>query len=182
MPSLEELRTARLVLTRMRGSDFDELHRMHQDMRVMATLGGSLMSEVQTRERMARTLAHWERHGFGWWVARDPATCAFVGRGGLRRGVYGGDREEVELAYGLVPEFWGRGLATELAAESVRVGFEVLGFEELICFTTPTNRGSRHVMEKVGFAYERDGTWADLPHVFYRLTAERWREGRRGKE
>jgi RimJ/RimL family protein N-acetyltransferase len=175
-PSLEELSTSRLLLTRMRESDYPDLYRMHQDPRVMATLGGVLFTEDQTRERMGRTLAHWEQHGFGWWVARDPETGAFVGRGGLRRGNYGSDKVEVEVAYGLMPEFWGRGLAAELAAESVRVGFELLGLSELICFTEPTNVRSRRVMEKVGFVYERDGDWANRPHVFYRLTAEQWRE------
>jgi len=33
----------------------------------------------------------------------------------------------------------------------------------------PTNKASRRVMEKVGFQYEKDVVWADLPHVLYRL-------------
>ena len=37
------------------------------------------------------------------------------------------------------------------------------------------NRHALGFYEKAGFVYERDGTWADLPHVFYRLTADRWR-------
>jgi hypothetical protein len=36
-------------------------------------------------------------------------------------------------------------------------------------------------MEKVGFVYDHDGTWVDLPHVFCRLTAERWRQLRRAE-
>ena len=39
---------------------------------------------------------------------------------------------------------------------------------DLVAFTLPTNLGSRGVMEKVGFRYERDITWANLPHVLYR--------------
>ena len=46
---------------------------------------------------------------------------------------------------------------------------------DLVCFTLPTNRASQHVMEKVGFRYERDGLYKNLPHVFYRLTVEQWR-------
>ena len=83
-------------------------------------------------------------------------------------------RDEMELSYGLVAAYWGRGLATELARASLRIGFEVLGRPDLICFTLPTNRASQRVMEKAGFRYERDGVWADLPHVFYRQTAAEW--------
>jgi ribosomal-protein-alanine N-acetyltransferase len=169
MPALNELRTPRLLLRRMRREDAEDMLRMHSDPRVMATLGG-LRPEAEMRQRFERHLEHWERHGFGWWVLREPGTERFVGRGGLRRLTIEG-RPELELGYGLMAEFWGRGLATELARESVRVAFEVLGEPELTCFTLPTNRASRRVMEKVGFRYERDGVWADLPHVFYRLTA-----------
>jgi RimJ/RimL family protein N-acetyltransferase len=156
----------------MTAADFDDLFRMYRDERVMATLGG-VISEEETRRRLGLHLAHWAEHGFGWWVLRDAATGHFVGRGGLRHYVLEG-RPEVELGYGLRPEFWGKGLATELARESVRVGFTVLDVPELVGFTLTDNRGSRRVMEKAGFRYERDIIHADLPHVLYRLTAVEW--------
>ena len=108
-------------------------------------------------------------------MARDAATSRFVGRGGLRHTVVEG-KPDVEVAYGLMPEFWGRGLATELARESVRVGFVDLQLADLVSFTLPTNRASQRVMEKAGFRYERDVIHADLPHVFYRLTEQQWRK------
>jgi RimJ/RimL family protein N-acetyltransferase len=169
----EELRTARLLLARLRPNDHDELYRMASDPRVAATLGG-VLSDVEAAERTRRHLAHWDEHGFGWWVARDPAGGQFVGRGGLRYYTLDG-RIEVEVGYGLLPEFWGRGLAAELAGASVWAGFRVLGRPDLITFTLPTNSRSRRVMEKVGFRYERDIVHADLPHVLYRLTATAWR-------
>jgi RimJ/RimL family protein N-acetyltransferase len=168
---IDELRTARLLLTRMREEDLPDLRGMYLNSRVMATLGG-LRSEEQTKALLRAHFAHWEEHGFGWWVARDLSTGVFAGRGGLRRRMIGG-MDEVEVGYAFLPEFWGRGLATELAAEGVRVGFEVLGLAELVSITLPTNRASRRVMEKVGFRYERDIVHADLPHVLYRLAASR---------
>ena len=46
-----------------------------------------------------------------------------------------------------------------------------LGLRDLVAFTLPSNLGSRGVMEKVGFRYERDIRWANLPHVLYRKKA-----------
>ncbi|HWY86280.1 MAG TPA: GNAT family N-acetyltransferase, partial [Gemmataceae bacterium] len=82
--------------------------------------------------------------------------------------------DEIELGYGLLTEFWGQGLATELAAASVRAAFDALKVPEIVSFALPTNKASRRVMEKVGFQYEKEVVWADLPHVLYRLrtTAE----------
>jgi RimJ/RimL family protein N-acetyltransferase len=173
MHGLESWQTPRLLLTQPCEADLDDLAIMSADPVVMATLGGVRNREF-TRVFFERHLAHWQQHGFGWWVLREPETQRFIGRGGLRRFAIHG-RDEIELGYGLAAEFWGRGLATELARESVRIGFEVLGFPDIIAFTLPTNLASRRVMEKTGFVYERDGTHADLPHVFYRLTAEHWR-------
>lgn len=166
----ERLETQRLLLTRPAAADLPDLLAMHSDPRVMATLGG-----LRTREELdagnQRMMAAWEQAGFGWWIARLREDGRFVGRGGLKRVAVNG-REEVEVGYGFAADFWGRGLATELAAASVRVGFDVLGVAELVCFTLPTNARSRRVMEKVGFRYERDGEYAGLPHVFYRLRRE----------
>ena len=78
---------------------------------------------------------------------------------------------EVEVAYALRVESWGNGLATEMARAAVQVAFANLGLPDLVAFTLPTNVASRRVMEKAGFAFERDVVHADMPHVLYRLTA-----------
>jgi ribosomal-protein-alanine N-acetyltransferase len=174
-PFPERLETARLLLTRPGDADLPDLTAMHTDPRVMATLGG-LRSAEEVQAMHGRLLAGWERDGFGWWVARHRPDHRFVGRGGLRPVQVGG-RGEVEVGYGLAAEFWGRGLATELAREAVRVGFEVLSLPELVSFTLPTNARSRRVMERVGFCYERDFEHAGLPHVLYRLRREDWARG-----
>ncbi|HSP96508.1 MAG TPA: GNAT family N-acetyltransferase [Candidatus Dormibacteraeota bacterium] len=170
---LTRLRTARLLLTRIEKADFAELCRMHRDPEVMATLGGIRSDEVSA-DILEQLMAHWEAHGFGYWMAHDPETGAFVGRGGLRRVVVGGG-DEIEVGYALMPQYWGRGLATELARECARIGFEQLGQRDLVAFTLPTNYASRSVMQRVGFLYERDVIWAGMPHVLYRLPIEVWR-------
>jgi RimJ/RimL family protein N-acetyltransferase len=158
--------TDRLVGRRVALADLGDLCRLHADPRVMATMGG-LLDADETAARLRRQIAHWERHGFGQWIFRDGGG-GFVGRGGLAAQLLDGV-EEVEVAYALAAEAWGRGLATEIARASVRVGLEVLGRASLIAFTLPTNRGSRRVMEKCGFLYERDIVHAGLPHVLYRI-------------
>jgi [ribosomal protein S5]-alanine N-acetyltransferase len=109
-------------------------------------------------------------------VFRDRADGRFVGRAGLLN-TYVGGNDEVELAYGLMAEYWGRGLATEMAKEVLSVAFEQFGLADVVCFTLTTNRASQRVMEKAGFEYERDVVHAGRPHVLYRITASGWKEG-----
>jgi [ribosomal protein S5]-alanine N-acetyltransferase len=164
--------TARLLLTRLQAADFDDLHAMHSDPQVMATLGG-VRSRDETQRVLDLLVSNWETDGFGYWLARERASGGFAGRGGLRRVRLEG-RPEVEVGYALMPAYWGRGLATELARESVRVAFAELGVRELVCFTLPINRASQQVMQRAGFRYAGDTVWADLPHVLYRLSAAEW--------
>jgi ribosomal-protein-alanine N-acetyltransferase len=164
---IDRVETERLVLCRPVEGDFADVAGMFAEPRVAATLGGVRTGE-QARVIFDRQLATWTAFGFGLWTVRDRATGAFAGRGGLRVTVLEG-RAEAEVGYAFLPEYWGRGLATELARESVRVAFEVVGFRELVCFALPTNAASRRVMEKVGFSYERDGEFMGIGHVFYRL-------------
>jgi RimJ/RimL family protein N-acetyltransferase len=183
MDSSETLRTDRLIGRRLRAADFDDLARMHRDPRVMATLApagapnGGLLSDDETRRFLRRNLEHWDRHGYGLWLFRDRADGRFVGRGGLKRTSVDG-RDEVELAYAVMADYWGRGLATEMAEAVLAAGFERLGLPEIVCFTLTTNRASQRVMEKAGFVYEREIVHAGLPHVLYRLTAGEWRSTR----
>src|SRR5262245_10520435 len=173
MNPVDELQTPRLLLRRMGAEDLDDLTHMHLDPRVMATMGG-LRSPAETKEWLDRQTDHWEQYGFGLWMARDRAAGQFAGRGGLHHVEIDG-RDEIEVGYCFRAEFWGRGLATELARASVRVAFSVLRLPEIVCFTLPTNLASQRVMQKAGFRYERDTVWKDLPHVFYRLTETAWR-------
>ncbi len=167
MNLIAQVQTPRLLLRRMGAEDLDNLTRMHLDPRVMATMGG-VRSPAETKEWLVRQTDHWERCGFGLWMACDRTSGEFVGRGGLHHVEIDG-RDEIEVGYCFLADFWGRGLATELARESVRVAFEALGFSDLVCFTLPTNLASQRVMQKADFRYERETVYKDLPHVLYRL-------------
>jgi len=175
MRSTECFYTDRLIVERITEAHFDELLRMHRDEKVMATLGGVRTEEAWTRAFFNQSNTHWNQHGFGLWVFRDKANGKFVGRGGLRHIVVGGNKE-VELAYALMSDYWGQGLATEIASISLKIGFERLHFTNIVCFTMTTNYASQRVMQKAGFIYEREIIHANLPHVLYRMTAESWRK------
>lgn len=164
---IEEFQTERLTARRLGHGDFDDIFRMHTDPAVMATLGGRLWSEAETRAFLARVEAHWEEHGFGLWSIRHTATGAFAGRAGLRRLPLDGVAED-ELLYGYSKEWWGQGIATEMAASLIHIAFSRLRFSTLVSFTLPTNTASRRVMEKNGFVYERNFIYSGLPHVLYR--------------
>jgi ribosomal-protein-alanine N-acetyltransferase len=163
----DRFETARLRAERIAREHHPLFVALAEDERMAAWLGG-VPPRARMDERLLADLAHWNEHGFGDWALFERDSGEFVARGGLRRVEIVG-RPEVELGYAIVPERWGQGLATELSEAAVRIGFDDVGLEEIVAFTLPHNLASRRVMEKVGFAYERDFEWADLPHVLYRI-------------
>lgn len=164
--SHDTLTTERLTLRRMGPEHLDPLARMWADTAVGASLGG-----VRTAENVARwmetNVAHWDHHGFGFWAALDRETDTFAGYVGLwHRRI--GDADEVELAYGLVPERWGQGLATEMAEAALTAGDLLLGIRDVVALVLPSNAPSRRIIEKCGFRYEREVPHSGLTHMLYR--------------
>jgi RimJ/RimL family protein N-acetyltransferase len=125
---------------------------------------------VDAARVLRAAIGHWDRWGFGPWTVVERDGGAVVGRVGLAHKRVA-DESEVEVAWFLSGDVWGRGYAMEMAGEAVRVAFEVLELDDLVCLTTPTNVASQAVMRKLGFRYERDIEYAGLPHVLFRLRA-----------
>jgi ribosomal-protein-alanine N-acetyltransferase len=156
---------------RLRGERIGPEHQaalaaLHGDPRVGATLGGTQTPE-QVAAGIARHVRNWDEQGFGYWLFRDRETGEPVGRGGLGRAHVAG-RDEVEVGWAVMSQHWGRRYGTEIGAAALDVAFGPLGLTEVVAFTLPDNAASRRVMEKLGFSYEREIVWADLPHVLYR--------------
>jgi ribosomal-protein-alanine N-acetyltransferase len=168
MKAVDSFRTARMTAERLSPEHLDAMMRLNADPEVAKTLGG-IRSAGETRAFMEENLRHWQEHGYGLWVLHETAGGRFIGRAGIRHVELEGGAREVELAYALMPEFWGKGLATEVSRALVKIAFDDVGLDELVAFTLVDNRASRRVMEKIGMTYERDFIHAGLPHVLYRI-------------
>jgi ribosomal-protein-alanine N-acetyltransferase len=165
---IDRVATARLVGRRPEAGDALAYARILTDPRVDEEVWPEhLRTTDRAGEMLEDMIAHWERWGFGpWTVLLDGEV---IGYDGLRHASVGG-RPEVELMWFLDAGHWGRGYATEMAREALRVAYEILELDEVVAQTVEGNRASRAVMEKLGLAYERDVVHAGLPHVLYRGT------------
>jgi RimJ/RimL family protein N-acetyltransferase len=156
----------RVFAERLTDAHLPFLRRMDGNARMMATLGG-VRTDAETKAYLERNLAHWAEHGFGIWILRDPMTGRVMGRAGLRHLLVEG-APEVELAYALLPEFWGRGLATDAARACVTIGREWLGLASLVALTQPDNLASQRVLLKAAFTAEREVTHGGVRQVLFR--------------
>lgn len=133
-------------------------------------------SRSETGERTIRHFADcWARHGVGPWAVCDRENGKLLGQCGLR---YLDDFNGVEILWTIDPACWGRGYASEAAAESLRFGFEAAGLAEIFAITMPTNVRSRRIMEKIGMGYRRETVWKGFDIVYYDIDRPTWQSRR----
>ena len=164
------LETERLVLRRWVVSDAAVQRRLweERDPRVPPHRRISIDGHPTVEE-----LEDWIRHDdpharLGLLAAVRKESAEVIGYCGLIANTHGQD-DEPELAYELLREEWGRGLATE-AAFAVVAWAESLGYSRLWATIRDWNHASRSVMSKLGFV-ETSRREPDAEHgdsLFYR--------------
>ncbi len=173
-----KIETERLILRPWSDSDREPFARLNADSRVMEFISAPLSREGSDA-LVRRATEHFERHGFGPWAAELKETGDLIGFIGLFIPSFEAHFTPcVEIGWSLAFDHWGRGLATEGAAEVLRAGFDEFGLDEIVSFTTAANLRSRRVMEKLGMTRDPldDFDHPKLPpenplrrHVLYRL-------------
>ena len=169
---MDRLTMPRLVAERLDERHLADLVGLHLDPEVSRYLGGMRSAEA-TRAYLEANLAYWDRHGFGLWIWRSP-DGVFVGRAGIRPLAVEGE-PEIEIAYALARDAWGRGYAGEITRALVEHGLGRLALPSLVGVVMVEHLASRRVLERAGFTLEGTVVHAGEPCVLYRLTAAAWR-------
>jgi len=99
--------------------------------------------------RLARDIAHWERHGFGRWAAEDDGRL--IGFGGV---TVSESFPALNLSYHLHPDHWGRGHAGEIVAAALSHAFGTLAAQRVVGLARPANPASCRVLVRAGFTDE----------------------------
>jgi RimJ/RimL family protein N-acetyltransferase len=116
-----------------------------------------------------------DEHGYGLWAVEIPDQAPFIGYVGLLANPY---FRNPEVGWRLDKPYWHKGYATEAALAAVADGFERIGLEEIVSFTTPFNMPSIRVIERLGMTHDAadDFDHPNVPaghpyrrHVLYRL-------------
>jgi [ribosomal protein S5]-alanine N-acetyltransferase len=149
--------TDRLRLRSLEPDDAERLFEIYGDAETMRHVGrtGRPMVDLAAAERAVETLRGNEAaHGFSLWALDEREGNPLVGVAGLA--MVEGVGPDVEAAYILRRDRWGRGYATEALRAVLAIGHEQLGLERVVALAYVENHASRRVMEKAGM--QPDGT------------------------
>jgi len=148
--------TERLILREMTAEDAEDFFRIYNDPQTMKFLGRTFVSLEEVRGQIEKhTKDYYEQYGFGLWATILKENNRLIGRCGLLYQEVEGVKN-LEIAYLLDSDYWGRGFATEAAAMLVELGFHRFDFNRVVAYINPQNAASIRVAETVGLKYERE--------------------------
>ena len=162
------LETTRLRLRGHRLEDFQQCAALWADPLVTRYIGGRPLSREDSWTRLLRYVGHWSLLGFGYWVAEEKATGAFVGEVG-----FADYKRELQPRLDDIPEAgWvfasaahGKGYATEAVQMIVAWAEGNLTSSRTACLIHPDNAPSLRVAEKCGYRENLRTSYKDEPTI-----------------
>jgi RimJ/RimL family protein N-acetyltransferase len=106
--------------------------------------------------------------GFGLWLVERTSDGSPLGICGL---VKREQLEDVDLGFAFLPRYWSQGYAHEAATGVLEHAREAVGLKRVVAITSPDNRASSRLLEKLGFAHEATLDWGRAdPVMLYGTT------------
>ncbi len=151
-----------MTLREFNEADYNAVFQFNSSPEIHKYTGDPCLSNPQqAKEIITNTwLPDYKKYGYGRWAAVYKPENKIIGFAGLK---YLPELDETDIGFRFLPEYWGKGIASEVAAALIKYGFETLGLEKIIGIAMPENGGSCKVLEKVGLdlyktdTYQEDG-------------------------
>lgn len=164
------IETERLLLRAFTADDAEAYYPLCVIPEVIRYVGNQPMSSVEAvrASLLDGPIRDYAKYGFGRFAVIWKETGQLLGFSGLK---YLPQFAEVELGYRLLPEFWGKGLASEAGRASIDFARDALNVTKLIALVHPENQGSANVVRKLGFTVEKQVRMDSIPGVDLNLFA-----------
>lgn len=141
--------TQRTNINQIKQIDLEALYLICGNAELMKYVGdGRPLSKKQTQKWIDVSILNYKLQGFGMYGVFSKDSDILIGYCGLVRS---SDINNYELIYALDKQYWGKGLATEIANAVVKYGFEKLKLKTIFASIDPANKVSKIILLKIGF-------------------------------
>ncbi len=170
--------TQRLIMREVLESDAPGFFALDSDPEVHRYLGNQPVKTLEESEAVIRHIRkQYAENGIGRWAVIDKATNDFIGWSGLKYETNARTNTRYyDLGYRLRRKYWGQGLATETAIESLKYGFIHLNLPEIAAAAHTENAASNRILTKIGFALVDAFLLDGEVHNWYKLEKPTWLE------
>lgn len=144
-----EIETKRLILTEITWDDLDNIHNLHSFPEVdeFNTLG--IPKNIEVTKEIVRpiieSLDNEPRKSITWKIVLKDSK-EFIGLAGMSLSL---DKFKLgEIYYKFIPDYWGKGFATEVSKALIKCGFEEFNLHKIEAGVSTKNIQSIKVLEK----------------------------------
>lgn len=107
------------------------------------------------------------KNNLGRWAVHLKSNNEFIGWCGLK---YIKEKDEIDLGYRFLQEYWGKGYASEAAAYTLEYGFKKLQLHTIVGMAHVDNIASWKILEKIGMQFLKETTDCDGRTKLYSIS------------
>lgn len=146
------LTTQRLIVQEPTRNDFDNMYQLQSNSEVMSFIGNGVRNKNEVQLGLEKAIHHYNKNQFSLGSVYIKDSLEFIGRAGLIYLNYDDKQSDIEMAYALLPKYWGKGFATELTKSLIQYAFQELSIQKLLAVVHPENISSQNVLIKCGMS------------------------------
>ena len=170
--------TDRFFLRDIEESDRDGIFALDSDPEVHKYLGTQpITSPGQALDIIRYIRKQYVENGIGRWAIVDKESNDFVGWTGLKyEQQVRAEFDYYDIGYRLRRKYWGRGIATETALESLKYGFETMKLAEICGAADVVHLASKQILQKIGLKFSEQFEFEGVLANFYKIDRGQWNE------
>lgn len=173
------IETNNIILREMLVSDIDGIFELHSDPEVHKYLGNNIISSTsEALEIINMVRQQYVDNGIGRWTVIDKKNGDFVGWAGLKlvKELTNNHINYYDVGYRLLRKYWGNGIGTECAFESIKYGFNVLNLSEIFAAAHEDNTASNKILIKCGRKLIEVFDVGGVRQNWYRIASQEWQK------
>jgi ribosomal-protein-alanine N-acetyltransferase len=160
----------------MEFTDAQGMFALDSDPEVHKYLGNNPVKTIQEVESAIDLIRkQYIKNGFGRCAVIDKVTNEFLGWGGIKyEENFRPNFAYNDIGYRFRQEFWGKGIATEVATASLKWGFETLKLKEICGTADVENLASNKVLNKIGLNFKEVVFYEETPCNWYTINEQEY--------
>ncbi|QKJ62870.1 GNAT family N-acetyltransferase [Flavobacterium sp. M31R6] len=167
------IETERLILREMIASDDEGMFELDSNPEVHRFLGNKPVKHIDESRLMIENIRkQYVDNGIGRWAVILKKTNEFIGWSGIKliKETINNHQNFYEIGYRFIQKHWGKGYATEAGLAFVDFAFNEMKVEVLYAYADAGNKGSRHILGKLGMHYVNSFEYDGEEEVWYEIT------------
>ncbi len=161
------LETERLIHRPFEISDTPRLIEIRTTPNVNRFVGGAIVNTPEwLTNRVKSYIEFYNTHGYGMYALIWKETGEIIGWSGLQEF---GESGDIEVGYGMIEKYWGRGIAFETASFWFDFAFDEAKLDKLVGVAEKSNIASNRVLKKIGLKLNGERSYFGMDCNYYSL-------------